>query len=288
MSYNRRTFLKNSALISSGVLLSSAPFSGCNTGEANRPYGLQLYSLRDVLPKDPQGTLKQVASFGYKQLESYEGPLGMYWGMKNTEFKKFLDGLGMTMVSSHCGWDKELDRKAAEAAEIGVKYLLCPYLGTQPTLDAFKKFAAQFNEAGKVCKKHGIKFAYHNHAYSFKLVEGQLPQDILMNETDPALVDFEMDIYWVVAAGVDPVKFLEKHKNRFRLCHVKDRIKNADPNDSDSSCTLGTGDIDYPSIVKDAKKNGVEYFIVEQERYDNTTPLKSAQDDAVYMSKLKY
>lgn len=287
MSYNRRTFIKNSALLSSGIVLSSAPFVSCKTGNENWPFGLQLYSLRDDLPKNPAGIIKQVASFGYKQIEGYEGEKGIYWGMKNTEFKKFIGDLGLDMISSHCAWDKDLDRKAAEAAEVGLKYLLCPYLGSQPTIEAFKNFAKQFNAAGEICKKHGLRFAYHNHDYSFKPVDGQLPQDVLLAETDPALVDFEMDMYWVVTAGIDPKAYLEKYKNRFRLCHVKDRMKNPDPSDSNSSCTLGEGSIDYPSILKDAKANGMEYYIVEQERYDNTTPLKSAQADAAYMAKIR-
>lgn len=270
-----------------GILLSSASLISCkNETAAGNKFGLQLYSLRDDLPKDPKGVLKQVASFGYNQIEGYEGPQGIFWGMKNTEFKKYVDDLGLDFVSSHCAWDKDLDTKAAQAAEIGMKYLLCPYIGSQPTIDDFKKIAARFNEAGAICKKHGIRFGYHNHAYSFKPVDGQLPQNVMMDETDPALVDFEMDIYWVVDAGADPKAWFEKYKNRFKLCHIKDRMKNADPTAANNSCTLGEGTIDFASILKDGKANGLEYFIVEQERYDNTTPLKSAADNAAYMKKL--
>jgi sugar phosphate isomerase/epimerase len=286
MSYNRRSFIKNSALAGSGILLSGASLISCKS-ETNT-FGLQLYSLRDDLPKDPKAVLKQVASFGYKQLEGYEGPLGLFWGMKNTEFKKYVNDLGMDFVSSHCAWDKDFETKAAQAGEIGMKYLLCPYIGSQPSIEDFKKFAAKFNEAGAICKKHGLRFGYHNHAYSFKEIDGQLPQDVMMNETDPSLVDFEMDMYWVVDAGADPVAWLEKYKNRFKLCHVKDRMKNADPTAGNNSCTLGEGSIDYPKLLKTAKANGVEYFIVEQERYDNTTPIKSAADDAAYMKKLSF
>ena len=257
----------------------------CNTA-ASKDFGLQLYSLRDDLPKDPKGILKQVSTFGYKQIEGYEGPMGMFWNMKHTEFKKYMDDLGLNMISSHCDWQKDFETKAAQAGEIGMKYLICPYLGSQETIDAFKAFAAKFNQAGEICKKHGLRFAYHNHGYSFKPVNGQLPQDVMIAETDPNLVDFEMDMYWVVDAGVDPAAYLEKHKGRFKLCHVKDRLKVVDPNESNNSCTLGEGSIDYPSILKKAKKDGVDYFIVEQERYDTTTPLKSAADDAAYMKKL--
>jgi sugar phosphate isomerase/epimerase len=179
-------------------------------------FGLQLYSLRDVLPKDPKGVLKQVASFGYKQIEGYEGEKGIYWGMKNTEFKSFLDDLGMKMISSHCNYKQDLERKADEAAAIGMKYLMCPYLGPQKSLDAFKQAAETFNKSGEICKQRGLRFAYHNHDYSFKQVEGQYPQDVMMQNTDKALVDFEMDMYWVVAAGQDPVVWLNKYPGRFK------------------------------------------------------------------------
>ncbi|MEI9807426.1 MAG: sugar phosphate isomerase/epimerase [Bacteroidota bacterium] len=138
---------------------------------------------------------------------------------------------------------------------------------------------------GEICKKNGIRFAYHNHDYSFKTMDGQFPQDIMMANTDPALVDFEMDMYWVITGGQDPIAWIKKYPKRFRLCHVKDRMKGA--TETGASCVLGEGSIDYPSILKEAKTLGMEYFIVEQERYDGTTPLKAAEADAAYMKKLK-
>lgn len=286
MSIKRREFLKTASLLTSGLALSGSVSSlvGCSNtkGSAaiNKNFGLQLYTLRDVLPKDPQGVLKQVASFGYKQLEGYEGPQGMFWGMKNTEFKKFIGDLGMQMVSSHCNWNKDFDRKAAEAAEIGMAYLMCPYLGPNKQLDFYKKAADQFNQNGEIAKKAGIRFGYHNHDYSFKPVEGQLPQDVMMQMTNKDTVDYEMDIYWVVAAGQDPKAWFDKYPDRFRACHVKDRKGN-------ESVTLGTGNIDYPSILKAGQQKSLRYFIVEQEAYTGTTPIAAAKDDAEYMKKLK-
>jgi sugar phosphate isomerase/epimerase len=139
---------------------------------------------------------------------------------------------------------------------------------------------------GEICRKNGIRFAYHNHDYSFKDLSGQFPQDVMMQNTDPALVDFEMDIYWVVTAGQDPEAWLKKYPNRFRACHVKDRIKNS--TEHDASCVLGEGSIDYPAILKTAKAEGMQYYIVEHERYDNTTPLKAVEADAAYMKKLRF
>jgi sugar phosphate isomerase/epimerase len=249
-------------------------------------FGLQLYSVRDDMPKDPKGVLKQVASFGYKQVESYEHDhLGIFWGMSNTDFKSYMDDLGMTIISSHCDIEKDFEKKAAEAAAIGMKYLMCPWKGPQKSIDEFKKFADQFNQKGEICRKNGIRFAYHNHDYSFKMQDGQLPQDVMMQNTDPALVDFEMDIYWVVTGGQDPEEWIKKYPNRFRACHVKDRIKGA--TEHDATCVLGEGSIDFRKILKTAKSHGMEYYIVEHERYDNTTPLKAAEADAEYMKKIK-
>jgi sugar phosphate isomerase/epimerase len=288
MNYKRRDFLKVSSSMTLGLAM--APFSrnfllSDEIGKKKKLFGLQLYSLRDDLPKDPRGILKQVASFGYKQIEGYEGPQGMFWGMGHTDFKKYMDDLGMSFVASHCNIDKDFEKKVAEAAAIGMKYLICPSRGSAKTVDGFKKIADDFNQKGEICKKNGIRFAYHNHEYSFKEIEGQFPQDIMMKNTDAALVDFEMDIYWVVTGKQDPVTWLQKYPQRFRLGHFKDRIANA--TERNASCTLGAGNIDYPRIVKHAKESGMQYFVVEQERYDNTTALKAVQDDAEYMKKLK-
>ena len=230
--------------------------------------------------------LKQVAGFGYKQVESFEGDKGIFWGMKHTDFKKYMDDLGMTIVSSHCNIEKDFERKAAEAGEIGMKYLISPYIGPQKTVDDYKKYADKFNKLGDTCKKNGLRFAYHNHGYTFKELDGQMPQDILMSNTNADTVDFQMDIYWVVTPGADPIAWYRKYPNRFKLCHVKDRSKTATPKDEDASVDVGTGSIDFPSILKVAKEAGTEYYIVEQEKYEGSTPIKSVEANAAYMKKL--
>lgn len=285
MNYNRRQFLKAGGVFASAMAMGSAT----DLFAANKPlkqFGLQLYTLRDDMPKDPQGVLKQVAAFGYKQIEGYEGPKGIYWGMSNKEFKKFADGLGITMISTHCDINKNFEQKAAEAAEIGMKYLICPYIGAQKTLDDYKRYADQFNKCGDVCKQNGIRFAYHNHGYTFTALDGVMPQDTLMQNTNADTVDYEMDIYWVATPGEDPIAWLKKYPNRFRLCHVKDRMKGADPKEHDASVDLGKGSLNFSKILKEAEKLGMAYYIVEQERYEGTTPLKAAEVDAAYMKKL--
>jgi sugar phosphate isomerase/epimerase len=169
----RRNFLKTAA---AGIALTA--ISGKIFGQESsaffedehvKEFGLQLYTLRDVLPADPKGILKQVADMGYKQIESYEGKAGMFWGMTNTEFKKYMDDLGMTIVSSHCDINKDFEKKADEAAAIGMKYLICPSLTDEikMTADDYKKAGDLFNQKGKICKAKGLRFAYHNHDQAF-------------------------------------------------------------------------------------------------------------------------
>ena len=290
MQQDRRNFLKFTGAVGTGLVLNSLGSSSLFAAETAKPlthFGIQLYTLRDLIPGDPKGVLKQLASFGYNQIESYEGANGMFWGMGHTGFKNYMDELGMKIVSSHCDITKDFEKKAAEAAEIGMKYLICPWKGPQKSLDDFKRFADEFNQKGEICKKNGIRFAYHNHDYSFKAMDGQLPQDVMMNGTDPSLVDFEMDIYWVAAAGVDIEAWFKKYKKRFRLCHVKDRSKNPGTDNGKNSVDLGTGSIDWPKILKSAKKYGMQYYIVEQEAYPNGSSLEAAKVNAAYMKSIK-
>lgn len=298
MNKDRRSFLKWGGSLAAGLALAPAACKLLSKEEEKKAeaasdaaktafqlsqFGLQLYTLRDDLPADPKGILKQVAGFGYKQIEGYEGKDGIFWGMGHTGFKQYMDELGLSFVASHCDINTDFEQKAAQAAEIGMKYLICPWLGPQEKLDDYKRFAELCNQKGEICRKNGIRFAYHNHDYTFKETEGQLPQDLLMNQTDPNLVDFEMDIYWVVTGGQDAEAWLKKYKNRFRLCHVKDRTKGA--TEAADTCTLGEGSIDFPRILQTAKENGMQYFIVEQEKYTGTTPLKAVEANAAYMKR---
>src|ERR1700716_1214613 len=166
MSYNRRDFLMKTGLAASAFAFGSL---GCNNepkteeqkkdstgtsaaqpGKPLGDFGLQLYTLRDDMPKDPKGILKQVASFGYKQIEGFEGPLGIWWGMTHTDLKKYVDDLGLNFISSHCDTHKDFEKKAAQAGEIGMKYLIAPWVGPQKKIDDFKKIADDFNRLGEI------------------------------------------------------------------------------------------------------------------------------------------
>lgn len=290
MKKDRREFLQLTGAATAGLSFSSLPiasFLSCTDEGAKKikAFGLQLYSVRDVIVNDPKGVLQQLASYGYKQIESYEGDKGMFWGMGHRDFKKYMDDLGMRIVASHCDMHKDFEKKVAEAAEIGINYLICPSDDDRKTPDDFKKLGALFNEKGEICRKNGIRFAFHNHDFTLKKMGEQYPQEILMDNTDPELVDFELDMYWAVAAGEDPEAWLKKYPNRFRLCHIKDRTKGTTKRED--TCILGTGSIDYVSVLKTARKNGMQYFFAEQEHYEGTTPLKCMEANAAYLSKLK-
>ena len=282
MSTNRRDFIRTGTLAAIGL---SLPFGqGCSAPRAIKggeieTFGLQLWTVKEDMAVNARETLRKISTYGYRQIESFEGSKGIFWGMSNKEFKQYMDELNMRIVSAHCNISQDFERKAAEASEIGMKYLICPYKGPQKSIEDFKRFADEFNKAGEICKKNGIRFAYHNHDYSFKLVDGLMPQDVMMDNTDKDLVDYEMDIYWVVAAGADPEAYFRKYPGRFRLCHVKDLGKTAKGHES---VQLGKGTIDFATILKTGDKNGLKYYIVEQEAFTGSNPLESAEVDAKY------
>ena len=290
--YNRKEFLKLSGGAALGIALAScsnaAGVQSANKGTIKN-LGIQLYTLRDDLPKDPKGILKQLAGFGYKEIESYEGAQGMFWGMGHKGFKSYMDELGMKIVSSHCNFRDDFESKASDAAAIGMKYLICPYVGRQKSLDDYKKLADEFNKASEICRKNGIRFAYHNHDYSFRLQDGQFPQDVMMKHANHANMDFEMDIYWVVAAEQDPIIWLKKYPGRFKLCHIKDR-KNGiapKPGEPNLSCIVGTGSISFAPILREAKKLGMQHYILEQEAYEKA-PIVCVKEGAEYLNALKF
>lgn len=328
MKVNRRNFLRQTGLIAATPLIASELWSctpSSKTEEKSsdstatssiisepsvKEFGLQLWTVKEDLAKDTKGVLKSLASYGYKHIESFQGDKGVFWGMTAKDFKSYMDELGMTIVSTHCNPDytikketeKEFGKLIDDAASIGMKYLINPFLGSLKTADEWKKAAEGLNRQGEMAAKAGLKVGYHNHHFEFKkFADGTCPEQILLEGTDPKLVDFELDLYWVVKAGEDPEAWFSKYKERFRLCHIKDLYKEdkmkeleakEKPTDDfwpiGGSTIVGTGRIDFPKILSSAKANGMQYYIVEQERFDGTTPLKAVETDAEYMKKLVF
>ncbi len=286
---DRRTFIRNSSLLTLAIPFRNMPIFSTLLSDKIPAFGIQLYMVKEAMEVNPLSTLKQLGQMGYTQIESYGSSKGIFWGMSNKEFKKVSSGFGLDLISSHYDDSKmPFEKLAEQAAEISMKYLICPWKGPQKSIDDFKKIADDFNVRGEICKKHGLRFAYHPHDYPYKKIDGQLPIDVLLNNTDKELVDFEMDFYYNVTEGQDPEAYLKKYKNRFRLCHMRNVLKKRLPAGSkdESASDLAQGVINYPHLLKVALNNGIKYFFVEQSRYDHETPLQSAAINAKFMKNL--
>ncbi|RZS98771.1 sugar phosphate isomerase/epimerase family protein [Cecembia calidifontis] len=296
----RRKFIQMSAVLGAGAFL---PLQFCNTKKEESTgteavigatsgilddFGIQLYSVKENMAEDPVATIRAMASFGYTQLEGFDGGKGIFWGMSHTEFKSLMDDLGVDFIASHANTFQNLDELAEKAGAIGMKYLICPWVGPQKSMDDYKRLADEFNKQGEICKQHGLRFAYHNHGYTFEELDGQIPQDYLMQNTDPDLVDYEMDTYWVYTAGKDPISYIKKYPNRFVLGHVKDKSGDLPFEEPNGSTLIGKGIMDFPSILRAGMDNGMKYYIVEQERFDGTDPMEAAKINAAYMKSLVF
>jgi sugar phosphate isomerase/epimerase len=262
----RREFIQTSAF--SVVGLMSLP-TFMQAAKAKSGIGLQLYSLRDTIPKDPKGVLQKVASYGYKEIETYSYADSQIFGMPFTEFGKYVKGLGMRVCSGHYGLDlakgDKWEKAVTDAKSIGQAYMVVPYLNEpeRKTIDDYKRVCAALNKAGEVCNKNGIRFGYHNHAFEFETLEGQVPYDVMLAELDPKLVGMELDLYWVVRAGKDILQYFQKYPGRFEQWHVKDM----DKTNPDKNADVGTGTIDWKPVFAKAKQSGMKHFYIEQESY---------------------
>ncbi len=241
--------------------------------------GLQLYTVRDFMEKDPLGTLAKVAQIGYNSVENatYTGSEKFY-GMDAVTYKKVLINNGLVSLSGHYRLGEEMNKGAVvngtilhdwqkaidDASAVGLKYMVCAYLSDQErgTLDHYKQLADIFNKAAEACNKSGIQFCYHNHNFEFEAQNGVFPYDILLDRTDKDLVKMEMDLYWIKKAGQDPLAMFQKHPGRFPLWHVKDMSKEADQ----SFAEVGNGIIDFKTIFKHKDEAGMKYFFVEQDK----------------------
>jgi sugar phosphate isomerase/epimerase len=284
MTISRKEFLKTSALALSLPLL----------GKVNaftkplKNVGLQLYTLRNELSKDPEGILKKVADIGYKEVETFGYAGGKFFGKTPGEFKSLLSDLGLITPSGHYmpnNLKKDWNRVVDHAAEAGQTFMMCAFLFPQDrkTIDDYKKLGELFNQSGEVCKKAGIQFGYHNHDFEFQSLDGQLPYDLLLKETDPKLVKMELDLYWATHAGVDPLALFKQNPGRFPLVHLKDMAKT----EKREFAEVGTGSIDFQRIMDARKLAGIEHYFVEQDAVTKGTPLEAITVSYQNVEKLK-
>ncbi len=280
MIINRRTFLQQSASLAALALINT----DVEARGTLKKFGCQLYSIRDVLPKDPKGYMKQLADMGYKYFEGYSKD--PFWKMTPKEAKAYFGDIGVKMVSTHLGLADTNEEMIAKCAEAGLSYVICPAIGMQPSADAWKQKAEAFTKNGEICKKYGLRYGYHNHSYSFQNANGVKGQKILLENTDPSLVCFELDMCWSEAAGEDSIAHLKQYGSRYELCHIK-QLETKDPKPKQTDLDFAAGKIDYKSLLRAAKDSGIKYFLVEQEQYP-IGPIESMKSDAVYLKGLKF
>lgn len=251
--------------------------------------GMTLYTVRNEMGKDAKATLKQVADLGYKYIEAVDYKDGKFYGMTPDEFKSYLKSLGLTPISVHMGSMTldNADKLVADVKAAGFKYFIAPV----PPMGMFKydakaksltmdpdveKLANILNTIAHKAKDAGLEFLYHNHNFEFERNKnGIIPIDYLLEHLDAKYVNFQMDLYWVTKAGVDPVDYFKKYPGRFKIWHVKDM-------DSEGRfAPVGQGKIDFKRILDNKKLSGMKYYIVEQDQtFDGMQPL-----DALKISK---
>jgi sugar phosphate isomerase/epimerase len=276
----------------SGLFLLSA----CTEGQkkeaapAKKDIYLQLYSLREDIKADYAATIAKAAEMGYTGVEAAGYNDGTFYGMSPAEFKKSIEDAGMEVLSSHAGkpladpaadtnWEETWawwDSAIQAHKEAGMKYLVVAWIPTPKTLADLQAYCDYFNQIGEKCNAAGIKFGYHNHKFEFTEVEGELMYDYMLNNTDPAKVFFQMDVYWVGEGGKNPVDYFNNYPGRFELLHIKDELE------------LGkSGKVDFEGIFNNVEKSGARYMIVEVERYTGT-PVEGVQESYDYLNNAAF
>jgi sugar phosphate isomerase/epimerase len=269
MQTNRREFIQQAGLLSAGLMIKP----GMLLPRLHKDVGLQLYTVREQIAKDVPGVMAKVAAAGYTNAE----PSGYtrenkFWGVDVKGFKAILDQNNLISTSGlymiDLGGQKDYDdakHYCDVANTLGEKYIVVSWIYEQyrKSIDDYKALAEKMNKTGEVLKAAGIQLAYHNHDFEFEDMGGQHGYDIILSETDPKLIEMEMDIFWVVHGKADPIALFQQYPGRFKLWHVKDM----DKTNRDLNTEVGTGTIDYKKIFSYSKLAGVEYAFIEQENF---------------------
>ncbi len=264
----RRNFIKQSGLITAGLMMNPSDLL-----KKQKNVGIQLYSVRDEIFKDPRGVIKKIAVAGYSEVEMFGlSAENKFYGLTVKEFAQLLKDNKLKSPSGHYapenflfenGNGDDVKNFCEVGNTLGNKYIIIPWMKEErrKTIDQYKVLAERINKAGEICKKANLQLAYHNHDFEFADMNGQHGYDVLLNNTDKDLVKMEMDIYWVVRAGYDPTELFKKHPGRFHLWHVKDM----DKADRTKNTEVGNGTVDFKTIFANAKLSGVKHYMVEQE-----------------------
>lgn len=301
MNNSRRSFIRNTAMAAAGVsLFQQNIFAAVKKGELT---GIQLYSVRAAMKADPLGTLKQLSDMGYRHVEHANYVNRKFYGWSVSEFKKILNGFGMSMPSGHTvldakHWDaskkdftNEWKYTVEDAAAMGQSFVISPWLeeSKRKSMGDLKSFMEVFNRSGEFCKKFGMKFGYHNHDFEFsEKVEGKVLYDIILAETDPNLVMQQLDIGNMLNGGGKALEVMQQYPGRFESMHVKDEIKATEGHEPFESTILGKGVVPVKAIIDLGRASGTKHFIIEQESYQGKTPMECAEEDINIMKKWGY
>ncbi len=301
MNQSRRDFIKKSGLaMASASLISNSLFSFV---KSKGVLGLQLYSVRDDMKADPLGTLKQIASIGYQNVEHANYVDRKFYGHAAGEFKKILADMGLKMPSGHTvlkkeHWDESKKDftdawkyTVEDAATAGQQYVISPWLDESiyQTEDSLKRFMEVFNKSGELCKKAGMKFGYHNHHFEFaKKVGDKVLYDLILDNTDKNLVAQQLDTGNLFNAGVKAIDIVKKFPGRFELMHVKDEIASSGKDEKFESTVLGKGIAQVKEVIDLGQAAGTKQFIIEQEAYQGKKPIDCAKEDFEIMKKWGY
>jgi sugar phosphate isomerase/epimerase len=294
MHSSRRAFLKNSGLTIAAASLFKARLFAANA--QNKYLGIQLYTVRQDMTKDPAGTLKLLQQMGYRYVEHANYGNRKFYGYSAADFRKLLDDTGLKMHSGHTvmGPSAWIESKqdfsdtwkftVEDAATVGQKYVISPYMdpSMRKTYSDFMHYMGVFNKSGELCKKSGMKFGYHNHDFEFStILNGVQLYDLIMQNTDPSLVAQQLDMGNLYNGGAKAIDVVTKFRGRFELMHVKDEILNPTPGgEKYVSTILGAGIVGTKQIIDiGLQSGGTSYFIVEQESYQGITALESAKQD---------
>ena len=301
MNHSRRSFLRNSAMGLGALAFASPALQALAAAKYKKLVGVQLYSIREDMRKDPQGTLNALAEMGYKYVEHANYIGRKFYGWEAKEFKKRLDDLGMKMPSGHTvmgklHWDDakndftDLWKYTVEdAAVMGQELVISPSIdmGIRKDKNLLLKYMDIFNKSGELCQKSGMRFGYHNHDFEFsEKLEGELLYDIMLNNTDPTLVAQQLDIGNMINGGGVPAEVMKKFPGRFVSMHVKDEVPSSAGHEKFESTVLGkgSGQIDVQALVKlGDKEGGTKHFIIEQESYQGLKPLDCMKQNIAIM-----
>jgi len=284
---NRRTFIQQAGLLATGLVINPSVFL-----MKDKVVGLQLYSLREYIGKDVKGVIAKVAAAGYKDVETYGfDEKNQFFGLSPKAFLDLLKSNGLTSTSGHYNpnaflygkGNDELKYMIDGSAASNQQHFVIPYLNEdmRKSGDDYKKLAEKLNVAAEFCKASNLQLAYHNHDFEFEKFDGVTGYDILLKETNKELVDFELDLYWAVRSGNDPVELFAKHPGRFKLWHVKDM----DKTNNKLNTEIGSGSIDYRKIFAKAKLAGAQHYFVEQENFA-MDPYESITKSSKYVKNI--